>query len=71
MISYGICLFLSDLLSLNMVIYRSIHVAADGIIPFLFFMAELLLIVSVHHIFSFYSSVSGTVRWLLCLVCCK
>ena len=33
MIAYGICLFLSDLF--QMIIFRSIHVAADGIFSFL------------------------------------
>ena len=37
MISYDIYLSLSDLLHLVMIIFRSIHVAANGIISFFFF----------------------------------
>ena len=57
MISYGICLFLSDLLSMSF--FSSIHLAANGIISFFFFMAEWYSLVYIHHIFLIQSSVDG------------
>ena len=53
MISYDICLWLT---SLSMIISKSIHVAANGIISF-FFMAEWYSFVYVYHIFFIHSSV--------------
>ena len=55
MISHGICLSLT---SLSMIISRSIHVAANGIIS-LFLMAKEYSIVYIYHIFFIYSSVDG------------
>ena len=52
-----IFVFLS-LSSLSMIISRSIHVAANGIISF-FFMAEYYSIVCMYHIFFVHSSVGG------------
>ena len=49
-ISYGIYLSLLWLTSLGVIICRSIHVAADGIISF-FFTAEIYSIVHMYHIF--------------------
>ena len=63
-ISYGICLSLSDVLS--MIISRSIYVAADGIILF-FFMAEWYSIVYMHHIFFIHSSGDGHLGCFLVL----
>ena len=55
MISYGICLSLSDLTSLSMRVSSSIHVAANGVILF-FFMAEWYSVVYIYILI--YSSVN-------------
>ena len=67
MISYSICLSLSDLTSLSMIISRSIHVATDGFIS-LFFYGRVIfhcilyiyiyIYIHIHHIF-IHSSVNG------------
>ena len=57
MISYGICLSLSDI-SLSMRVSISIYVAANGIILF-FFMAEYCCTVYIYYIFLTQSSVYG------------
>ena len=44
--------------SLSMIIFRSTHVAANGMISF-FFMAEYYSIVYMYHIFFIHSSVNG------------
>ena len=44
MISYGICLSLSDLTSLGVIISRSIHVAANGIISFFLWLSNIPLL---------------------------
>ena len=54
-ISYGICLSLSDL-TFSMIISRFIHVAANGYISF--FMTE-YSVVYVYHIFFIHCSVDG------------
>ena len=46
------------LASLIMIIFRSTHVAANGIILF-FFMAEYYFIVRIYHIFFYHSPVDG------------
>ena len=55
------------LTSHNIVITRSIHVAANGII-LLFFMTEYYSIVYMYHIFFIYSSVSEHLSWFHVLV---
>ena len=56
--SYYIYLSLYDLTLLSMIISKSIHVTANGIISF-FFMAEQYSIVYMYYIFFIHSSVSG------------
>ena len=53
-----IFVFLCLTTSLGMIISRSIHVAANGIISF-FFMAEYYSIVYMYHIFFIHPSVDG------------
>ena len=55
---YGICLSLYDLTSLSLTISRSIHVAANGIMSFLF-ITGLYSTVCTYHIYFIYSSVDG------------
>ena len=55
MISYEICLSLT---SLSKIISRSIHVAANGIISFIFYGLVIFHCVYIYHIFFIHSSVS-------------
>ena len=55
MVPYDICLSLT---SFSMIISRSIHVAADGLISF-FLMTDIPLCIYTHHIFFSHSSVDG------------
>ena len=55
--TFSICLSLSDI-SLCILPYRSIHVAANGKNSF-FFMAELFSNIYIYHIFLIHSSVNG------------
>ena len=59
MIAY---VFLSLSVLLSMIILKSIHLAANGIISF-FFIAEYYSIVYMYHIFVIHSSVSGYVGY--------
>ena len=58
MISYGICLSLSDLLH-SMRVSISIHVAASGIILFFFYGSVVFHCVYMYHIFLIHSSFKG------------
>ena len=74
LISYGNYLYLSDLLLLSMIISRSIHVAADGIILFFQWLSNIhCMCMCIHththtpHLLS-HSSVSGQLGCLHVLV---
>ena len=51
MILYSIHLSLSDLLDFSMILSRSIHVAANGIIPFIFMAEKYSLCIYIQYIF--------------------
>ena len=58
MISYDVYLSLAELTSLSMIIYRSSHVAANGIISFIYAWITFHCIY-IYHIFFIHSSVDG------------